>query len=90
MQKITKKLQRNFLCQKWPKFAKFLAILGAFYLATKIRILAWEDRIFFIPQKKGQRVGSLNPNPWIRNNTTTIGEFLPLVAGLAEGGAASC
>jgi hypothetical protein len=48
------KLQRNKLCQKSPKFAKFQAILGAFYLATKIRILALKIRIFFLPQKRAK------------------------------------
>jgi hypothetical protein len=64
-------VKKKFVFQKSPKFEKFQAILGAFYLATKIRILALKIRIFFLPQKKVQRVGSLNPNPWIRNNTST-------------------
>jgi hypothetical protein len=34
--------------------AQIQAILGAFYLATKIRILALKIRIFFLPQKRAK------------------------------------
>jgi hypothetical protein len=53
-QKSTKNCKEKKLCQKSPKFAKFQAILGAFYLATKIRILALKIRIFFLPQKRAK------------------------------------
>jgi hypothetical protein len=42
------------ICQKSPKFAKFQAILGAFFLATKIRILTLKIRIFFLSQKRAK------------------------------------
>jgi hypothetical protein len=45
-------LIRKKLCQKSPKFAKFRLILGPFYLATKIRILALKILIFFLSQKR--------------------------------------
>jgi hypothetical protein len=43
--------------------------LGAFH-GNKDSNPCLEDPDFLSPAKKGQRVGSLNPNPWIRNNTT--------------------
>jgi hypothetical protein len=43
----------NFF-QKSPKFGKLQAILGAFYLATNIRIPALKIRIFFLLQKRAK------------------------------------
>jgi hypothetical protein len=51
---IALKMQIKNLCQKSPKSAKFQAIFGAFYMATKIRILALKIRIFFLPQKSSK------------------------------------
>jgi hypothetical protein len=71
------KQQIKKLCQKLPKFAKFQAILGAFYLATKIRILALKIRIFFLPQKRAKESDLGIPIPGsvttlVSTTTTTL------------------
>jgi hypothetical protein len=56
-------LKQKKLCQKSPKFAKFQAILGAFYLATKIWILALKILIFFLPQRRAKESDLWIPIP---------------------------
>jgi hypothetical protein len=56
-----------------PKVAQICEIsgnFGCFLPGNKDSDPCLEDPDFLSPAKKGQRVGSLNPNPWIRNNTT--------------------
>jgi hypothetical protein len=58
-----------------PKVAQIGEISGNFWCflpGNKDSDPCLEDPDFFSPAKKGQRVGSLNPNPWIRNNTNCI------------------
>jgi hypothetical protein len=61
-----------------PKVAQICEILGNFGCllpGNKDLNPCLEDPDFLSPAKKGQRVGSLNPNPWIRNNTTRNTKF---------------
>jgi hypothetical protein len=56
-----------------PKVAQICEIsgnFGCFLPGNKDSNPCLEDPDFLSPAKKSQRVGSLNPNPWIRNNTT--------------------
>jgi hypothetical protein len=56
-----------------PKVAQICEISGnfaCFLPGHKDSNPCLEDPDFLSPAKKGQRVGSLNPNPWIRNNTS--------------------
>jgi hypothetical protein len=41
-----------------------------------------KDPDYLSPAKKGQRVGSLNPNPWIRNNTSFLCQICKILADL--------
>jgi hypothetical protein len=55
-----------------PKVAQICEIpglFGCFLPGNKDSNPSLEDPDFLSPAKKGQRVGSLNLNPWIRNNT---------------------
>jgi hypothetical protein len=52
-QKSTKNCKEKIGAESRPNW-QFQAILGAFYLATKIRILALKIRIFFLPQKRAK------------------------------------
>jgi hypothetical protein len=56
-----------------PKVAQICKIsgnFGCFLPGNKDSNPCLKDPDFLSPVKKNQRVGSLNPNPWIRNNTT--------------------
>jgi hypothetical protein len=58
-----------------PKVAHICEIsgsFGCFLPGNKDSDPCLEDTDFLSPAKKGQRVGSLNPNPWIRNNTILV------------------
>jgi hypothetical protein len=58
-----------------PKVAQICEIIGNFgyFLpGNKDSNPCLEDPDFLSPAKKGQRVGFLNPNPWISNNTIRL------------------
>jgi hypothetical protein len=61
-----------------PKVAQICEIpgnFGCFLPGNKDSNPYLQDPDFLSPAKKGQRVGSLNPNPWIRN-ITNFSQFL--------------
>jgi hypothetical protein len=58
-----------------PKVAPICGILsnfGCFLPGNKDSNPCLEDPDYLSPAKKSQTVGSLNPNPWIRNNTSMM------------------
>jgi hypothetical protein len=67
MRKKALKTTKNFFV---PKVAQISRNSGCFLPGNKDSDPCLEDPDFLSPAKKGQRVGSLNPNPWIRNNTS--------------------
>jgi hypothetical protein len=74
-QKSTKTAKKQIV----PKVAQICDIssnFGCFLPGNKDSNPCLEDPDFLSLAKKSQRVGSLNPNPWIRNNTSRqIGFF---------------
>jgi hypothetical protein len=66
-----------------PKVAQICEIsgnFGCFLPGNKDSNPCLEDPDFLTPAKKGQRVGFLNLNPWIRNNTSWAAESFSLTS----------
>jgi hypothetical protein len=70
--KSTKNCNENFFVPKVAQICEIPGNFGCFLPGNKDSNPCLEDPDFLSPAKKGQRVGSLNPNPWIRNNTNTL------------------
>jgi hypothetical protein len=70
MRKKALKTTKNFFVPKVAQICEISRNFGCFLPGNKDSDPCLEDPDFLSPAKKGQRVGSLNPNPWIRNNTT--------------------
>jgi hypothetical protein len=64
------KTAKKFVVPKVAQICEISGNFGCFLPGNKDSNPCLEDPDFLSPAKKGQRVGSLNPNPWIRNNTT--------------------
>jgi hypothetical protein len=69
-QKSTKNSAKKKYVPKVAQICGILSNFGCFLPGNKDSNPCLKDPDFPSPAKKGQRVGSLNPNPWIRNNTT--------------------
>jgi hypothetical protein len=69
MRKKALKTTKNFFVPKVAQICEISHNFGCFFPGNKDSDPCLEDPDFLSPAKKGQRVGSLNPNPWIRNNT---------------------
>jgi hypothetical protein len=68
--KPTKNAAKKKIVPKVAQICEILGSFGCFLPGNKDSDPCLEDPVFLSLAKKGQRVGSLNPNPWIRNNTT--------------------
>jgi hypothetical protein len=71
MRKKTLKTAKKKFVPKVLQICEISGNFGCFLPGNKDSNPCLKDPDFLSPAKKGQRVGSLNPNPWIRNNTTT-------------------
>jgi hypothetical protein len=69
MRKKALKTTKNFFVPKVAQICEISRNFGCFLPGNKDSDPSLEDPDFLSPAKKGQRVGSLNPNPWICNNT---------------------
>jgi hypothetical protein len=67
--KSTKNCNEKKIVPKVAQICEIPGNFGCFLPGNKDSNPCLEDPDFLSPAKKGQRVGSLNPNPWIRNNT---------------------
>jgi hypothetical protein len=81
MRKKALKTAKKFFVLKVAQIREISGNFGCFLPCNKDLNPCLEDPDFLSPAKKGQRVGSLNPNPWIRNNTT-FGVFSDAFPGL--------
>jgi hypothetical protein len=70
-QNSTKNYAKKKIVPKVDKICEISGHFGCFLPGNKDSNPCLEDPDFLSLAKKGQRDGSLNPNPWIRNNTTT-------------------
>jgi hypothetical protein len=69
-QKSTKNSPKKKYVPKVAQICGILSNFGCFLPGNKDSNPCLKDPDFLSPAKKCQRVGSLNPNPRIRNNTT--------------------
>ena len=83
MRKKALKTTKNFFVPKVAQICEISRNFGCFLPGNKDSDPCLEDPDFLSPAKKGQRVGSLNPNPWIRNNTTYVSFFRNAAADAA-------
>jgi hypothetical protein len=66
----TKNSAKKNIMPKVAQMCKISEHFGCFLAGNKDSNPCLEDPDFLSLVKKGQRVGSLNANPWIRNNTS--------------------
>jgi hypothetical protein len=71
-QKSTTNCKEKICAKSRQNLRNFRPFLGAFYLATNIRILAVKIRIFFLPQKRVEESDLLIP---ISGSVTTLESF---------------